>query len=168
MRNTKVVTVSADGRDRGKSYLLTEMSAFRAEKWGMRAMLALENSGFRVPDELKGSGMAGIAALGGQQVLNGRLDFAEFEPLLDDMMTCVQFLPNPSNLLSVRPIREVADDIEEVSTLFELRKEVLLLHLGFLPAGLQSMVKTFLTEPASSPPQTSPSPSPQPSAPASQ
>lgn len=157
MRNKKIVKITAEGRDKGKAYLLTEMSAFKAESWGMRALLALDNSGFQVPEEMKGTGMAGIAALGAERIIAPRLNFADFEPLLNEMMECVQFVPNADNPDIVRPIREMADDIEEVSTILQLRKEVLLLHLGFLPAELQSKLKDFLTSPASSDTPTSPS-----------
>ena len=40
-RKTKIVTIAAEGRDYGKSYLLTEMPALKAEKWATRAMMAL-------------------------------------------------------------------------------------------------------------------------------
>ena len=41
-------------RDAGKTFRLTEMSAAAAEKWALRAMLLLRNSGERVPDDVRG------------------------------------------------------------------------------------------------------------------
>lgn len=159
MRKTEKVVVQTEGRDKGKAFFITEMSAFKAEKWGLRALLALENSGFELPADVKGTGMAGIAALGVEKVVGqgAHLNFVEFEPLLDEMMECVQVIPNPQDDKIVRPLRDQYDDIEEVSTILQLRREVLLLHLGFLPAAVQSTLRqTLTTGAASSEPKTSP------------
>jgi len=126
MRNTKTVIIQAEGRDFGKSYILTELSAMKAEKWAARALLALLKSGLQVPDEIAQAGLGGVAALGMNAFAN--LSFESAEPLLDEMMTCVQFVSSSG---SVRPLSEAASDIEEVKTLWILRQEVLELHLGF-------------------------------------
>ena len=60
-RNTKSLTISAEGRDKGKTFLLTEMSAVRAEKWAARAVLALLKSGVELPEDAAQAGLAGIA-----------------------------------------------------------------------------------------------------------
>src|SRR5512147_2710546 len=112
MRKTKTVTVNAQNRDNGKSFLLTEMPALKAEKWAARAFLALAKSGIELPDSATSNGMAGFASVGFEAI--GRLDWADAEPLLDEMMTCVQISPSPG---VVRPLVEGADDIEEVTTL---------------------------------------------------
>jgi len=44
-RKTATVTISAEGRDKGKTFFLTEMSAERSEEWGERALLALVRGG---------------------------------------------------------------------------------------------------------------------------
>lgn len=127
----RTVTVEAQyGRDkeRGKKFLLTEMSAVRAEKWATRALIALINSGIQLTDDEASAGMAGIAqvaARGAFKFTGGGMSFAEFEPLLDEMLECVQ-IKEPA---ATRTLTE--DDIEEVPTLFLLRSEVLKLHTGF-------------------------------------
>jgi len=126
-RKTAKLTITDDNRDRGKLFLLTEMSASHAEDWGLRALLALTNAGADVPDDVRGAGMAGVALMG-IQALSG-LKHADAKPLLDEVLTCVEIVPDPSKPEVRRPLIE--DDIEEVLTRVRLRKAVLELHLGF-------------------------------------
>lgn len=115
------------GRDEGKVFIITEMSASRAEDWGLRALLALTNAGADIPDDVRGAGMAGVAVMG-IQALSG-LKHADAKPLLDEVLTCVEICPDPSRPEVLRPLIE--DDIEEVLTRVQLRKAVLELHLNF-------------------------------------
>jgi hypothetical protein len=125
------VTIDAEGRDHGKLFRITEMSATQAEKWAFRAVLALGAAGVELPDGIAESGMAGLRhiALG----LFLKIPFAEAEPLLDELFSCITILPNPKNPTVVRPL--VPDDTEEVITRLRLRMEVVNLHLGFLQAA---------------------------------
>ena len=54
-------------------------------------------------------------------------------PLLDELMRCVQAVPDPSNQSVKRPL--IDDDTEEVTTRLKLRGEVLKLHVDFLTAA---------------------------------
>jgi hypothetical protein len=154
-RKTAIVVVDQDGRDKGKRYLLTEMPASRAEKWAARAFLALAHSGVEVPQNLVDAGFAGIAILGLRSLMG--LQYDEAEPLLDEMMTCVEFLPDPTSDAVKRPINESAEDIEEVTTRVQLRTEVFQLHVGFSLAGAlrTSPPASATTSPDSSNAQTS-------------
>lgn len=132
MRKTKTVIIPDSPefrRDQKKQFYLTEMSAARAEKWAARAFLALAHSGTEVPPDIVNSGFAGIAILG-LRSLTG-LQFEEAEPLLDEMMGCVQYVPDPKNPLIMRSPMDEADDIEEVATRVFLRTEVFQLHVDF-------------------------------------
>jgi hypothetical protein len=93
-RKTAIITISAEGRDNGKVFLLTEMPASRAEAWGMRALLALAGGGVEVPDNFMGQGLAGIAIMGVQAL--GKLDWEVARPLLDEMFECIKVVPNAS------------------------------------------------------------------------
>lgn len=128
-RKTLEVQIVAEGRDKGKLFLLTELPPLQAEKWATRAFLALSRSGVDIPEDVAASGMAGFALVA-LKALAG-VSFQEAEPLLDDMLKCVQIYPNPSNKDTVRALNEEAGDIEEVETLFRLRKELVTLHTGF-------------------------------------
>jgi hypothetical protein len=121
------ITIPDKGRDQGKMFRLTEAPAMLADKWGIRAMLALNRNGANIPDEIMKLGLIGVLVIGVHK-LRGVL-WSDLEPLLDEMMTCVQFIPTPSQPHIVRNI--MFDDIEEVATLSILRKEVFSLHVDF-------------------------------------
>ena len=131
-RNTKEVIIKDEGRDRGKCYFLTEMPASRAEKWAFRVFQALSRSGTELPDDIRESGMLGIARL--SLAALSRMDSAEADALLDQMMECVKFVPSRENPEVMRPLVET--DIEEVRTRVNLRLEVLNLHTGFTLPGV--------------------------------
>jgi hypothetical protein len=131
MRKTKTVTITAKGRDQHKQFFLTEMSAEQGEAWGMRALLALARSGVDLPEDFLSMGLAGMAIVG-VQALAG-LQWAEAKPLLAEMMDCVTIIPDPARPEVKRP--RVEDDIEEISTLLLLRKEMIGLHLDFFMDG---------------------------------
>lgn len=140
MRNRKEVVIDASGgRDAGKVFILTEMPALQAEIWGARALLALSHANTDIDiAELQGSGMAGVASIGAKALVKAisAVNFDEVRPLLDEMLTCIQFQPDPANKSIVRDL--MSEDIEEVATLFHLRGQVLELHIGFFIDAPQS------------------------------
>ncbi|MDR0480005.1 MAG: hypothetical protein LBH31_09455 [Burkholderiaceae bacterium] len=124
----KTVTYTADdGRDQGKVFVLTEMPASQAERWALRAFMALAKGGIELPDNVANMGMAGIAMLGVSAL--SRTPWPEAQPLLDEMFGCVQIRPNPKSPAVVREL--VEDDIEEIATRLKLRMELLKLHVDF-------------------------------------
>lgn len=133
-RKTAQYTVKDEGRDKGKMFLLTEMSASQAESWAMRVLLALAASNVDIPEDYAELGMAQLAEMGIKALSGLKWDVAE--PLLDEMFTCIQALPDPSKLHVVRNLVET--DIEEVMTRLTLRKEVWNLHMDFLSAVIPS------------------------------
>lgn len=164
-RKTKILAISAENRDRGKHFLLTEMSPVKAEKWATRALIAIARSGAaEMPEgfkeELESAGMAGIAAIGVRALTTVAYD--EAEPLLDEMMACAAFVPDTTKLDQmtqqpiVRPI--MPDDIEEVSTILMIRSEVIELHMGFSPAAFLSTIGAAARASMSSSPSIATSP----------
>lgn len=129
MRKTSTITITTEGRDVGKVFLLTEMPASHAENWGMRALAAIARAGLELPPELESAGMAGVASLGPSFRLHGAIAPEDVEPLMAEMMNCVQIVPDPKQPLVTRGL--VEDDIEEVATRLLLRGEVMHLHTGF-------------------------------------
>ncbi len=141
MRKTKTVVVGQDGgRDAGRAYYITEMSARQAEAWAYRVVCAIA-SNYELPDDYKELGMAGVASLGLTALL--KVDWQQAEPLLQEMMDCVQFIPDPARPEVMRQL--IDDDTEEVFTLVLLRKEVFELHTGFLQGDnpLSSMLSNM-------------------------
>ena len=130
MLRTADITITEEGRrDAGKVFRLTEMPAFYAEKWAARALIALAKAGVELPEGAADAGFAGLAAVGIRKL--GTLAWADAEPLLDEMLGCIQVVPDPQRKLLVRAMLPQAGDIEEISTLVQLRLEVLKLHLDF-------------------------------------
>lgn len=140
-RKTKTVTIAGGpgNRDNNKSFLLTELPADQAERWAMRMLLAIANSGGKLPEGSLDAGMAGVAAMVQHSLVVGLkalagLRFEDAEPLLDTMFSCIQYAPPPVNgaRLPLQSITSGTDSqIEEVSTRLTLRWEVLQLHLNF-------------------------------------
>lgn len=133
-RKTINFTVTDEGRDKGKTFVLTELAASRAEAWAARALLALMKSGEELPHGFENTGMAGMAQLG-IKALAG-LSWEVAEPLLAEMWECVQVMPDPTRPHVVRVLIE--DDIEEVLTRVKLRAEIWKLHTDFFSAGALS------------------------------
>lgn len=145
MRKTKKVQITEEGRDKGKTFLITEMPAARAERWAMRALMAVADAGIDLPEAAAGAGMAGIAVLGIRAVFS--IPFEKAEPLMNEMMTCVAFMWDARKDLT-RPLVDDGsdeDDIEEVATRLSLRSEVLELHTGFSVAAAISESLTAAT-----------------------
>ena len=139
MRKWKDVTIDAEGRDKGKTYRITEMSASAGERWGTRALGCAAKAGVRIPDEMLRAGMAGFAAIIGSvgSFLAGPRD--EVDALMAEMFGCIQSV-QPA---AVRAL--VEEDIEEIATRLWLRDEVLELHTGFsLRAESLKALATYL------------------------
>jgi hypothetical protein len=128
-------TVDDEGRDKGKTFVLTEMPASRAESWAMRAILALMGGNPDIPEGFEAMGMAGMAEVGLRAL--GGLKWETAEPLMAEMWACVQIMPDPTRPHVVRALIE--EDIEEISTRIKLRAEVFKLHVGFLKAAAPSL-----------------------------
>lgn len=134
-RRTTEITIDAEGRDKGKRFLLTEMAADATERWANRALLAFANAGGRLPDGILDTGAAGLdlslrsLMVVGLRSLSG-LSFDEIDPLLKEMVSCMEYQP-PGNAPLQPIILGENSQIEEVSTWYKLRGELIDLHLGF-------------------------------------
>lgn len=128
MRKTKDVKIEMEGRDLGKVFRITEMSAVAGEWWATRAFLALANSGVDLGEVPEGAGMAGLAMVGIRAL--GTIKAADAKPLLDEMLMCVRIVPDPDkNPTFSRDL--VEEDLEEIATIIHLRSEVFELHTDF-------------------------------------
>lgn len=132
MARKTTVYLSDKGRDSGKAFLLTEMPAMQQLKWGYRAFISLVNAGVSLPEGSGDMGMAVLIGIAFQELKKG-LEWEQLEPLIDELMECVQYIPNPNDKSIVRRIYE--NDIEEAMTLFALQSEVIKLHTNFTQQG---------------------------------
>ncbi len=125
-------------QDRGKDivFVIKEMPALQLEKWLMKALLALCGSrNFEAQSTSKGHTKTTKELL--DSLFEGRFlevfcntECSEIEPLLDELLTCVQRRVD-NGLMQVNS-NTIESYIEDVRTLFNLRMEVLKLNLDFL------------------------------------
>jgi len=64
------------------------------------------------------------------------LKWESVEPLLDELMQCIEILPNPNDKAVKRDLFD--GDIEEISTFATLQQEAFQLHLSFIKPGSPS------------------------------
>lgn len=146
MRRTRTVTIPGEPaeelgkRDNGKTFLLTEMSSERAEKWAARLLVAMTRNGVEVDPVLMQENA--WAAILSTNVLNGlaAVDWPEAEALLDEMWGCIQIVEEAVTRIPT------PDDIEEIQTRARLRREVIELHTGFSLSAAFFMLVALLAE----------------------
>jgi len=161
MRKTKIVRITDNNRDKGKAFFITEMGALPTENWALRAFLALAKSGVDIPSDIRAAGMGGLMTMGLSALAAG-IQFEDAEPLLRDLLDCVEIMPSDKDSSIKRPLQfdpanPDGDDIQEVSTLLKLRAEVFNLHVDFSLAGAKlKSTSTPAPSPGSSTIPTSP------------
>ena len=146
-RKTKTVVIES-GRDNGKSFLVAEMPVTKADKWANTALLAMMRGGVDVGgvnfdligNTLMPSDAPKIDVSGGMLEL-ARISIAGLgnvtetvgQSLLDQLIEdCVQVVPTGG---AARPMLSIDDEIEDLKTLWTLRKEAFILHIDFLADG---------------------------------
>lgn len=134
-RKTLVVKIADAGRDQGRTFVITEMSARRGHQWATRALFGLMNTGLDLPENVLSAGFAGLANIGIKAL--GNLPATVAEPLLNELLSCVQTMPDPNRPNVLRGL--IDDDTEEIVTIFRLQREVLGLHTDFFTTAAQSI-----------------------------
>ena len=146
-RKTKTITLEK-GRDKGKSFLITEMSVTKADKWANTALLAMLRGGVDVGGVNFGliADTIGVGDAPKIDPMGGMLELARItiaglgnvteqvgQELLDQLINdCAQVISSGG---VVRQMLSIDDEIEDLKTLWMLRKESLLLHIDFLADG---------------------------------
>lgn len=121
---TKTVTIEK-GRDKGKKFEITEMPVAKIDNWAMRVLMALAGAGVEVAEA--NEGMMGLAKVAFAAL--GKVPPAIAIPLMDELLECVQFVPNGG---SPRPLDLELGDVQDFTSIWILRKEVFNLHIDFL------------------------------------
>lgn len=124
------------GRDAGKTFLITEWSARRAEKWAWGMTFALKGTTSEIPLEVAQLGMVGVGIRLLNVVLKADAPYAAIEPFMDQLIDeCVQMVRDPKAIdkATGMPIAtQLLDgDIAEIATLQWLRSEVVRVHTNF-------------------------------------
>lgn len=125
MRKTKTITIQDNNRDNGKTFIITEMSAERAEYLAFAVLHEIT-----VADGLAEQDNAGMASLF-TKGLEGifKIPPERAKPIFDELMTCIK-IKTPSIERNLVP-----EDIEEISTRMRLKMEVFKLHTDFFTDG---------------------------------
>lgn len=158
MLKTKIVQIETpkegerENRDAGKTYLLTEMPALKAERWGRHAVAACSRNDLDIKGELAKLGLLGFYLVGFQALAGG--DVIAVDALMDEMLTCIKIVESPT---VARPLGGDGD-IEEVATLVRLRKDLLELHMGFTFGELASILAAAASPNQTDSPNTQTSP----------
>ena len=128
MRKTKTIVLQEDGRE--LQFMIKQMSASQLEAWLIRAILLLSKSGAEVPEGTDLQAAGAYLAKRGLSAL-GDVNYEQVKPLLDDLLACCHHVTGANSTTQLSPT--VVDSIiGDVKTLFTLRKEALMLNLGFL------------------------------------
>ena len=128
MLKTKEVVIES-GRDADKRFLVTEMPLLKADKWAQRALFALASGGVDAGTLDLSGGMLEMAKFAFAAI--GNIDPQVGGDLLDELLECVQIIPSGGNPRDF----DVETEIQDLKTLYLLRKEALFLHIDFLTQG---------------------------------
>lgn len=139
-------------RDAGKVIRITEMPALQAERWAIRAFIALKGTAGSIPHNYADLGMVGVAILGLNAFFAADVDYEKLAPLLDEMMTCAKMVRDPSHPEAATAI--LPSDLLDYQTITWLRGEIIGLHTNFslngalweLIAGIRATLASQNTE----------------------
>lgn len=150
MLKEKYVTIDAENRDKGRTYLIKEMPALKAERWVRHAAAAINRTDLNIREELQQLGMLGFYLCGFQALAGGEID--KIDVLMDEMLGQIWVVEDKATRPAV-----MEGDMWELSTIKTLRVELIELHMGFTFAELALILANSASSPtASSDTQTSP------------
>lgn len=137
LKQNRVVIDS--GRDKGKVFIIDEAPIAKQEDFAMRFIFAAMNSGMSIPDEVAGMGISGLIGLGFAGFM--KIPYEMAKPLFAEMMTCVSYQVDPRKPETARPLM-FDGDVEDLTTMFKLRKEVWDIHTSFIKTAGKSTSDT--------------------------
>lgn len=124
-RRTQEVIIKSQGRDHGKTFVLTEMPAEEGEYWATRALELIQSS-----DDLQSQISGGMAALADAVAARAGINITRHlqDASLNGMWKYVKFQPKNKEA----PLQDLREDhIEEWTTRLDLRAAFFRLHVGF-------------------------------------
>lgn len=155
-RKTRTVKVpplaGCDNRDLGKIFFIEEWPASRADRWIQRLAFTFNKAGGQLPTDLRGIGWEGLAIIGINTFLRGNVDPDVMIPIGDELLECVRVVRDPKYPDVVSDL--MADmDIEEVTTRWWLRDQVVSVHTNFsFLDALSRLVSSVLSQAPETPP----------------
>ena len=122
--------VDQEGRDKGKEFLITEMSAWDADSLAQDIFRAMGESGYStIPADVLSMGCAGLATVGLSVISSSSPEVAR--QLRDRLMSTVDIIITHDGKRQQRKVNG-AIDFEEVSTIRALLDKVFQVHFDFL------------------------------------
>lgn len=129
MRKEIEITIDG-GRDAGKTFKITEMPAFQADKWATKALCLVGKTGCSIIDLFN--------KMESGEVLDilGRIGYEGVEPLFEELLNCCSFKKDGVYV----PMKASMIDsvVEDWTTIFRLRREAYKLIMSFLEEGGES------------------------------
>lgn len=121
--------VEEEGRDKGKEFLITEMSAWDAEELAEEIYRAMGQGEFNsLPADVVAMGSAGLATVGMSVLAAAPARISR--PIADKLLSTVEFVITHEGKETQRKVKPI--DFEEVTTIRTLKDKVFELNFGFL------------------------------------
>ncbi|MFP1862253.1 hypothetical protein [Lonsdalea quercina] len=121
--------VEDEGRDKGKEFLITEMSAWDAEELAEEIYRAMGQGEFNsLPADVVAMGSAGLATVG-MSVLSAA-PARTSRPIADKLLSTAEIVITHEGKETRRKVKPI--DFEEVATIRALKDKVFELNFGFL------------------------------------
>lgn len=138
IRNTVRYIEDGEGRDKGKLFIISEMSSSQGERLTRRVLSSMLESGVYIPQ-----GVPLTSSLFAQIAISniGKIRWDNIELIASELWGCVQYIPTPSKPDIIRLPYE--DDIEEIITIHKLRWEAAKLNFGHFFTELLSLLKRY-------------------------
>ncbi|EKN4009739.1 TPA: hypothetical protein PXI74_003859 [Yersinia enterocolitica] len=122
-------TVEDEGRDKGKEFIITEMSAWDAEELSEEIYRAMGHGEFNsLPADVVSMGVAGLATVGISVLAAAPASVSR--PISDRILSTVEIVITNEGKDINRAIKPL--DFEEISTIRTLKDKVFELNFGFL------------------------------------
>lgn len=138
-RKTLNYTVDADGRDFGKVFVITEMSAWDADTMAQDIFRAMGDSKFtEIPEDVIRMGCAGLATIGLSVLCAASPEVSS--TMRDRLLSTVEIAIEHEGKQQVRKVKSI--DFEEVPTIRTLMDKVFHLNFGFLALAAESDSRT--------------------------
>ncbi|HEN3627131.1 TPA: hypothetical protein U5E31_003846 [Yersinia enterocolitica] len=121
--------VEDEGRDKGKEFIITEMSAWDAEELSEEIYRAMGHGEFNsLPADVVSMGVAGLATVGVSVLAAAPASVSR--PISDRILSTVEIVITNEGKDINRAIKPL--DFEEISTIRTLKDKVFELNFGFL------------------------------------
>lgn len=139
MRKEALFTITDDGRQ--LTFKAKQMPATQGERWTNRVIALFANSAADQVSDLDLNNLK--AKFTGKDKLQeifkiiGQLDYEKVEPLYEELLSCCEHVPDPSNMNFSVPCTKANIDtiIGDFKNLYTLRWEALKVNYSFFQAG---------------------------------